>query len=194
MSLDHILLGLLRGPACGYDLKQEFSQGVRHFWSAELSQIYPALNRLEAKKYLRSSRQRSALGPERRVYRRTASGRKELLRWLRSGPKMGAQRFAYLAQLAFMHELENLEATLDFMRQLKRELGEFLSFLEDTEQELLRLEKAGTSLSDVHFHDLLCVRMGVTSIRARIGWCDECIARIRNRLKKPGKGKAEASE
>ncbi|MYK68861.1 MAG: PadR family transcriptional regulator, partial [Gammaproteobacteria bacterium] len=43
MSLDHILLGLLRDPATGYDLKSAFSERIRHFWSAELSQIYPAL-------------------------------------------------------------------------------------------------------------------------------------------------------
>ena len=47
MSLDHILLGLLREPATGYDLGNAFSENVRHFWSAELSQIYPALKRLE---------------------------------------------------------------------------------------------------------------------------------------------------
>ena len=40
MSLDHILLGLLREPATGYDLGNAFSENVRHFWSAELSQIY----------------------------------------------------------------------------------------------------------------------------------------------------------
>ena len=55
MSLDHILLGLLREPATGYDLGNAFSENVRHFWSAELSQIYPTLKRLEQRGMLRSA-------------------------------------------------------------------------------------------------------------------------------------------
>ncbi len=47
MSLQHILLGLLREPASGYDLKAYFDKSVRYFWAAELSQIYPTLQRME---------------------------------------------------------------------------------------------------------------------------------------------------
>ena len=37
MSLEHILLGLLREPASGYDLKAIFDERIQHFWAAELS-------------------------------------------------------------------------------------------------------------------------------------------------------------
>src|ERR1700740_1459020 len=47
VSLEHILLGLLRQPASGYDLKAVLDHGIGHFWGAELSQIYPSLRRLE---------------------------------------------------------------------------------------------------------------------------------------------------
>ncbi len=47
MSLKHILLGLLEKPNSGYDIKQYFDQVFRHFWAADLAQIYPTLNRLE---------------------------------------------------------------------------------------------------------------------------------------------------
>ena len=46
MSLEHILLGLLRSPKSGYELKAEFDVGVANFWPAELSQIYVTLKRL----------------------------------------------------------------------------------------------------------------------------------------------------
>ena len=62
MSLPHLLLGLLAEPASGYDLKKSFGQTVGHFWSAELSQIYPALGRLEDDGLLRSERVGSAKG------------------------------------------------------------------------------------------------------------------------------------
>ena len=42
MSLKHALLGLLNyRPMTGYDLKQRFDHSISHFWSANLSQIYP---------------------------------------------------------------------------------------------------------------------------------------------------------
>ena len=63
MSLDHVLLGLLREPASGFDLKGMFDQGIGHFWAAELSQIYPTLKRLERQGWLRShSARRSGAG------------------------------------------------------------------------------------------------------------------------------------
>ena len=45
MSVEMILLGLLREPASGYELKRFFDLGIRHFWAAEISQIYSALKR-----------------------------------------------------------------------------------------------------------------------------------------------------
>lgn len=184
MSLDHILLGMLRRPASGYDLKQEFEQGVRHFWSAELSQIYPTLTRLERQGLLKSSREPSAQGPERRVYRRTDKGRKELLQWLRGGPVMGKQRFAYVAQLAFLHEAGDPQATREFMERLRVELRAYLDFLEVTEKDALAASPHPESWPEAEFHEYLCLRMGVTSIRARIVWCEECLTRIRARQRK----------
>ncbi len=102
MSLDHILFGLLREPATGYDLKNAFSENARHFWSAELSQIYPTFKRLEGQGMLRNRLEPSPKGPKRRVYSRTEKGRAELLQWLLRGPVVGTERSAYLAQLYFM--------------------------------------------------------------------------------------------
>ncbi len=40
MSLDHILLGILRQPGTGYDIKVAFNEVFNHFWQAQQSQIY----------------------------------------------------------------------------------------------------------------------------------------------------------
>ncbi len=47
MSLQTILLGLLRSPASGYELNARIRSEGQHFWSASLSQIYPLLARME---------------------------------------------------------------------------------------------------------------------------------------------------
>ena len=82
MSLENILLGCLTAPASGYDLKAYFDTRIRPFWSAELSQIYPALKRLESRGLLTSRTEPSKKGPARKVYTRTAKGREALIRWL----------------------------------------------------------------------------------------------------------------
>ena len=127
MSLDHILLGMLRQPSTGYDIKNRFKNDIRVFWSAELSQIYPTLKRLEKNGWLRSRTEPSPKGPARRVYRPTAAGRAELTRWLRSGPILGSERFAYLAQLFFMDALGNVEETRGFLLKLRESLRHWLA-------------------------------------------------------------------
>ena len=92
MSLEHILLGLLRTPATGYELKSTFENSIRHFWSARLSQIYPTLDKMERRAWLSSKKESSDKGPARRVYEVTPEGRAELGRWLQSGPVIGVER------------------------------------------------------------------------------------------------------
>ena len=182
MSLDHILLGMLRTPASGYDVKRGFSEGTRHFWSAELSQIYPALKKLEERGWLASRLQPPAKGPPRRVYHRTAEGLAELIRWLSSGPRMGTERFAYLAQLCFMHEIDDLEATSDFMLELRSRLIGFLALLQQAESDCAGIDgERRDTLNAEEFHDYLAVRMGVRSLRAKVDWCDEALERIERR-------------
>ena len=195
MSLDHILLGMLDTPASGYDIKRGFSEGSRHFWSAELSQIYPALKKLEERGWLESRLEPPARGPRRRVYHRTDEGRAELIRWLTAGPQMGTQRFAYVAQLCFMHELDDLEATSDFMLELRSRLGEFLALLQQAELELAGADGAHVdTLSGEDFHVYLAVRMGVRSLRSRIDWCDEVLERIERRRRPRAAVTGEATQ
>ena len=179
MSLEHILLGMLHEPASGYDIKSDFSQGTRHFWSAELSQIYPTLKKLENRGWLRSRIEPPVKGPPRRVYHRTAEGRGELIEWLKAGPQMGTERFAYVAQLCFMHELEDLEATTDFMLDLRSRLGEFLALLLQAESEFAGNDTGELdNLNSEDFHVFLAVRMGIHSLRAKVQWCEEALGRI----------------
>ena len=92
MSLENILLGLLRSPKSGYELKDEFDAGVANFWPAELSQIYVTLKRLTKRGWLANRVEPSGKGPDRRVYRRTADGRRALRAWLAGEPQIGDER------------------------------------------------------------------------------------------------------
>ena len=179
MSLDHILLGLLRKPAAGYDLKTGFETNIRNFWSAELSQIYPALQRLEKQGLLRSRVEPSPKGPNRRVYTRTAAGRRHFVRWLQDNPQVGTERFAYLAQLYFMDELGDLTQTRRFLVTLRNHFTTWVESLREIEQEIRSTHgDAPERYSERGIHQFAALRMGVHSIGAKVAWCDETIATI----------------
>ncbi len=83
MSLKHALLGFLNyGPHTGYELKKVFDISVAHFWSAELSQIYPTLKALESEGLVEMKVEIQADRPNRKVYSITDDGRRELIDWL----------------------------------------------------------------------------------------------------------------
>lgn len=171
--LDGILLGLLREPRSGYDVASEFRRGARHLWAADLSQIYRTLARLEKEGRVTSRVEPSSRGPERRVYRRTASGREALLAWLAEAPDLPPERLAYLAQLFFMGEA-GAGRTIAFLKDLKRRLAERLKRLEE-------IEPAIDTEDDHGFHTHLTLRLGILAGRARLSWYEESMRRVRQR-------------
>jgi DNA-binding PadR family transcriptional regulator len=183
VSLEHILLGCLKRPASGYDLKTYFDENIRQFWSAELSQIYPTLKRLETRGLLTSRTEPSAKGPARKVYSRTVDGREALLRWLTSGPQVGAERFAYLAQVFFMDELGDIEETRRFLLELRRRMAAWTATLQETERSIRNAAgRPPEEFSANGLHRFLTLRMGVHSVGAKVTWCDEAIRLLDARL------------
>jgi DNA-binding PadR family transcriptional regulator len=182
MSLEFILLGMLREPRTGYDLKTEFAAGAAYFWSAELAQIYPALQAMEKKGWLRSRRAPSKKGPPRRVYERTAGGTKEFKRWLAGEPIMGVERFAYIAQLVWHAELDDLGETLRFLEQLRAKQAALKGILQGVLDGLASLHPEGErTMNDQEFHEWLALEMGARAVAARVAWCDEARTIVRMR-------------
>lgn len=181
MSLDHILLGMLRDPATGYDLGKEFNEGARHYWHAERSQIYPALGKLEARGWLRCWTEPSERGPERKVYETTPEGRDELRRWLRAGPRIGPNRLAYIAQTFFLGELEDLDESIRLVEAMAARWREAMAPLEAAEREVMAACGDPEDLPDRSLHHYAALRMGLYQYRAKLAWCDETLARLNRR-------------
>jgi len=182
VSLKHILLGMLAEPRSGYDLKKEFDKSLRNFWHAELSQIYPQLQKLEDEGLLTSKQKISSEGPPRREYRRSAKGRRELLKWLRAGPQMGKDRMSYLAQVYFLPEFDDPEESVAFMQELRDEVAKRLATLEQIEKEWQACDpRYPDELPDDEFHAQLTLALGLKRLTATLDWCDESIARMQVR-------------
>lgn len=181
MSLPHLLLGMLSKPSSGYDLKKAFGQSIRHFWSAELSQIYPALSRLEEEGLLRSEHEESDKGPPRKVYHRTPAGRRELVSWLEAGPALGQERLGYLTQVFFLDSIP-IERRLWFMERLKEGFEAHLRELEAIEVGWRSDDpRYPDDLPDEDFYPQLTLRLGLVKLGTLVEWCDECLARMRRR-------------
>ena len=193
MSLEFILLGLLREPGSGYDLKKVFDERIGYFWAAELSQIYPTLARLERRRWIRGRRAPSKRGSGRRVYAITPAGRRALREWLRGDPQFGDERFSYLAQVYFMDELGDLGLTLQFFRRMRAHFASKLDALRALEQLWADADPHYPDVLDpAELHLQLALRKGLLSLTAHVAWCDEAIRRLGERLRrvKPARPRA----
>ena len=184
MSLDHILLGLLKEPASGYDLKSVFDHRIRYYWAADQSQIYVTLKRLERQGFLESTREPSDKGPPRRVYHRTEAGTEVLHEWLRGPPKVGDERFAYAAQLALMGELDDLSRTRDYLLELENLLAQRLEMLDGIQRDTFgNADIDPLTLPPARFHAWLTLHLGRRMVRTRMHWCRDCAELVREREK-----------
>lgn len=178
MSLQFVLLGMLREPASGYDLKQRFQDSVRHFWAAELAQIYPLLARMEKQGLLRSHSVASEQGPPRRVYQRTRAGLEALADWLSQGPELRTERLSWLAQVFFLDQLKPAQR-IQFFQQLRRDFQQHLRELEAVQSGWQEADpNYPDGLEDADFFPQLTLRLGMMKYQTIIQWCDECLARI----------------
>jgi DNA-binding PadR family transcriptional regulator len=195
VSLEYILLGLLRKPRSGYGLKALFDQGIAHFWPAELSQIYVNLKRMTARGWLRDRVEPSERGPDRRVYTRTEAGCRALREWLAGEPQIGDERFSYLAQLFLLDELADLNATLAFLLRLRERLAQRQAALRAVEH-AWREQEPGypDALPLDQFHQQLTLDLGLHTAAARLTWCDEAVRRIQVRLEQEGDPAARGAD
>ena len=78
-TLDMLVLQILSlAPAHGYAIAQRIEQISRHAVQVNQGSLYPALHRLEVKKWLRAEWRASETGREAKVYSLTKAGRRQL--------------------------------------------------------------------------------------------------------------------
>lgn len=180
MSLQFMLLGMLREPASGYDLKQRFQHSVRHFWAAELAQIYPLLARMEKAGLLNSEKVPSTQGPPRKVYQRTAEGFEALTQWLLQGPEVRNERVSWLGQVFFLSHVDHAQRR-QFFIDLKADFNAHLHELAKLEEGWREDPRYPDQLPDETFFPQLTLRLGMMKYRTVIAWCDECLSRMEQR-------------
>ncbi|GAP12643.1 predicted transcriptional regulator [Longilinea arvoryzae] len=187
MKLEYILLGLINihPSVSGYELKAIINQSTGYFFSASLSQIYPALKLLANQGWITYEVEPLVGKQDRKVYTITPDGQRELGDWLRTPLKFDPSLNAFedfLLKLTFMGILDD-ESILAY---LESGLSHFQSEKTRVLDNNLANEKAylkmGPLVDEHHIflwsfeNDFL-----IQDLDRKIGWIEELIAAIRNR-------------
>ncbi len=175
MSLKHAILVLLENePGSGYDLAQRFHQGIGNFWRASHQQIYQQLKGLDEAGWVRFETETQQGKPDRKVYRSTPAGGRELRRWLAEPVKSPVLRDALLVKV-FAGDLADRQVLLaELQRQIARQ-REILSHYRGKEAAYFALAEPGRRRMRLPY---LTLRRGIRHAQDMIGWLEETHAMI----------------
>lgn len=178
MSLDYAILGFLNyHPYTGYDLKKIFDTSVRHFWSADQSQIYRTLARLTEQGFVQMEKVPQEDRPDRKVYHITESGKAALRAWLAGPPPLDEPRSAPLIQVFFAGQFSDAEALAKFegfaeiMRAMLAQYEYIPNVLGPFQQEIPSPRE--------HFFWMLTLENGIANMRANLQWAESVIERLK---------------
>ena len=177
MALTYTLLGFLNyGPLTGYELKKLFDSSVAHFWSAELSQIYPTLKQLEAEGLVAMEVEAQDDRPNRKVYSITEDGRRELLEWLASPVALEAAREPLLINVFFAASLPKGDL-LAVLRHRAEELERTIKEHGPAPEHSQQFAKAIGLPKDAFFWSLT-IEAYLARMKAELTWLREAIGKI----------------
>jgi len=171
-----VLLNLLTmRPMSGYDMWEEIGRSIGLVWSESFSQIYPALESLSAKGFIkRMPKLETTTGPKaRKVYAITPSGKKQLTEWMSEPYKVRNLKSELLLKFCFGYNAEPgiTLRNLEVFRATQREL---LQIIDEQEQ---RFQKDLAGHEQLPYW-MLMVRFGRMQSSMYLEWIDEAVREV----------------
>ena len=122
MSLEYAILGILQyKPASGYEIKKILDTSINHFWSADQSQIYRTLSKMEKDAWIDMELVIQTDKPNSKLYHITENGKNEFLDWLNSSMPMVEHKIPWLMQFFFAARLSD-EAIIAILNQVSEQI------------------------------------------------------------------------
>jgi DNA-binding PadR family transcriptional regulator len=169
-SLHYVLLaGIDAAPSSGYDLTLWLANLGQHFWAAEHSSIYPALQQLETAGLVTHREQLGKKGQTRKIYRLSTSGREKLKKWV-DEPSANAQVRDEQMVKVLCFDLLSRERITEHLQRIREHHAAKLFFYEDS----LQRHRENRS-KQVRLGPLLTLHRGILAARAYVQWCDEAL-------------------
>lgn len=184
MLLKYVLLALikLRPAVSGYELKTIIDRSTGYFFSASLSQIYPALKDLNDKGYITYREEPLTGRQDRKVYTITEKGLEYLHDWLLEPPDfsfsmMSFQKF--LLKLTFMGPIDKKDILAYLYTGLEHYTKEKKEFMDENltieENYLDKKQKDSKAYLSIWKHEFEYI---IEENELRINWIKKTIKRI----------------
>ena len=181
MSLDYAILGFLNyGAFSGYDLKKAFDASIKHFWSANQSQIYRTLSRLSENAWVAMDVVEQDDRPDRKVYHITETGKAALHEWLSAPLPLEIEHSATLIQIFFSAQLDDAVVLAALQQQaeiLRARLAQFEAIPKQAQPYIQQIN----SPRDVFFWNLT-LEYGIQLNQAKLAWVEETMRKIQETL------------
>lgn len=180
MSLEYAILGFLQVmPLSGYDLKKMFDRSIKHFWSADQSQIYRTLLRLTSDEMVRVETVIQDNRPNSKVYHITKKGKDDFNRWLGSSISLVEPRVSWLIKLFFAGGLSDediIQLLEELASQIRSVIIDYNHLLNVENLNLIKQE----SDRDLFFHKLT-LDYGIMINESVHSWLKKTIGRIKEK-------------
>lgn len=170
-TLEHALLGLLQQqPRSGYDLRKIFTATPMGIFSDSPGAIYPALKRLERRRWIVGKIEQRGQLRRRRLFRLTAAGA-SAFRQLQERPLTteDLKRLHYvMLRFSLMDNSLGPAASVDFLKSLARILSQYIPALR------------AHLLPGMPLSGLLALEHGISDYESLLNWTRSAIARYRS--------------
>ena len=185
--LKHGILGLINnGDKTGYEIKTVFRDSLNHFWTAQTSQIYRELQKMEKAGWISQTHVTQTGKPDKNVFSITPAGRDELLCWLRDDNLPGGFRNPFLMKTFFMGELP-VEENIAFFKSFRD-----ASVFPDEGKQVTAsadLYRQAVSQPEKAIYWKLTIEFGRMYEKVQREWCEYCIRELEGlRHSKSGQG------
>lgn len=178
MALEHaILVSLAERPGTGYEIGQQFTRSIGHFWSATHQQIYRTLKKLHTDGFVTFESVAQEGRPDKKVYRLSSEGRNMLRQWVETPTEPDRLRHELGLKLRAA-EHGDPELIIDEIRRHRDIHTERLRIFQEFEKHDYPDPAA---LSGRKLHQYLVLRGGVRVEAGFIDWCDEVISTLEAR-------------
>jgi len=177
MSLEYAILGFLQyKPISGYDMKKMLDASIRHFWSADQSQIYRTLNKLTNEGLIDMKLVIQDNKPNSKIYHITERGKEEFLNWLNSPMPMVEPRISWLIQVFFAAQLSD-DAIINIFKQTATQIRNRINAYEKTNKMEFIVDNDGFAPRDLFFIELT-YDYGLMLHNSILEWIEKAIKQI----------------
>lgn len=170
MSLKHVILATLySSDKTGYDLAHDIDGAMGFFWTATHQQIYKTLAELENDNLVKFKEIEQDGKPNKKVYKITSPGNKELMKWLHEEVDPQPAKDAFMIKI-FMGKLVDQEFMMNELHRHKKIHERKIAIYKKIVQDHFSHEK---KLSLDERYQFLTLRRGLLFEKAWLDWAKE---------------------